>query len=63
MQAVGGQLIGRDVAADVAVGGGLGQQVIDEAGQVLVGLADVLAAVQERRQEAKLLAWLDQRGL
>ena len=50
MQAVGSQFGRRDVVADVSAAGGLAQQVFHQAGQVLVGPADVPVAVQQRRQ-------------
>ena len=55
MHALGGKLGGRDVVADVAAAGGLGQQVLDEAGQAVVGLRDVLAAVQQCREVCAVL--------
>jgi hypothetical protein len=50
VHAIGSKLGGRDVVADVAATGGLGEQVPDEAGQAVVRLDDVFAAVHQRRE-------------
>jgi hypothetical protein len=49
VQAVAGQPRGLDIVPDVAGLRGLGEQVRDEAEQVLLSLDHVLGAVQERR--------------
>lgn len=61
VEAVAGQLLGRDIVADVARLGGLGQQICYEAEQVLLGLGDVLAAMQERRHVVVVMLVLDER--
>jgi hypothetical protein len=59
VQAVGGQLVGRDVAAGRAVPGGLADQRGDERVQVRVSLGDVLAGVQQRGPVAAVAALAD----
>src|SRR6266496_3000567 len=50
VQAVAGQLVRRDIIAHVPGLRGLGQQVLDEAAEVLMRSGDGLTPVQERRE-------------
>jgi hypothetical protein len=47
MEAVVRELVGRDIVPEIARCGTVGQQVPDEALELLMGLCDVLALVQE----------------
>ena len=61
MEAVGRELLGRDVIAHLATGGALGQQVPDKVPELLVGSGHMRTAMQQRRQVAAVMLVDDQR--
>lgn len=53
MQAVAGQLVGRDIVAQLAGAGAFPQQIADEVADVLVRPGDVLALVEPSEPRAR----------